>query len=100
MYTMSTRKNGRLSATVVSIFTSVGVARYKRDEITIVAQTKATKQAQYSLEAFRGGNTFLQLLTYAMPALVDSVAANVGPSRDSGSILPATMRTSEMMSGM
>lgn len=49
-----------------------------------VDQTRTTKHARYS----------------ETPAFVDSVAANVGPSRESGSIPPATMRINEMTSGI
>jgi hypothetical protein len=83
MYTTSTRKNGRLRTTVVKILTSVGFARYNRAAIVVVAHIRTVKQAQYM----------------AIPALVGSVAANVGLSRESGSIPPATMRSREMIKG-
>jgi len=84
MYTTSTRKNGKLRTTVVKILTSVGLARYSRAAIVVVAHIRSVKQAQYM----------------AMPALVGAVAANEGPSRESGSIPPATMRRREMTKGM
>ena len=84
MYTTSTRKNGRLRTTVVKILTSSGSARYRRAAIMVVAQIKTTKQQQYR----------------TMPAFVDSVAAKVYVSRESGSIPPATIRMREMMRGI
>jgi hypothetical protein len=83
MYITSTRKNGRLRTTVVRILTSIEVARYNRAAIVVVAHIKTVKHAQYIV----------------MPDLVGPVAANVGPSRDSGSIPPATMRMREMIRG-
>ena len=52
--------------------------------MVVVAHIRNVKQTQYM----------------AMPALVGSVAANVGPSRESGSIPPATMRIREMIKGI
>ena len=84
MYTTSTRKNGRLITTVVRILTSSEFARYRRAAIMVVAHIRTTKQQQYK----------------TMPAFVDSVAAKVSVSRESGSIPPATIKIREMMRGM
>lgn len=50
----------------------------------VVAHISTTKQAQYK----------------TMPALVASVAAKVRSSRESGSMPPATIKMSEMISGI
>lgn len=69
---------------MVNILTSSELARYRRAAIMVVAQTSVAKQRQYS----------------TMPALVAGVAAKVGESRESGSMPPATMRISDITSGI